>query len=372
MIRAIYLFYILAATSLFIYSFGYLDFNLTLSQNPIFLDFVAPLQHLVYFERIQSVKTYSVILLLIFSLYTGILAYRRTGILPQFPWRPFLLVVVILTLAYPMLSYDLYNYMFHGKILWFYHMNPHVHAPLEFSGDLWLRFMRWVHTPSAYGPVFTLIESPAYLLGLGKFVPVLILMKFTITAFFVWTIHLIGEITKKLGFSKDHILAAQLLIAFNPFILLEVVVNGHNDAVMISLFLLSLLYSLQSKLGKSLIALGASIGTKFVTILTTPMYLIKDSKMRVMFVSLALLAPVILSPGRFQPWYLVWALIPAALLDYAWARIWIVLASIAGCIFYVPYIATGFWVNSLPFVASIIYLPIALSLIISRLIKLRL
>jgi hypothetical protein len=353
--------YAVCCTLLAIYSYGYLDFNLTLTQNPIFLKFVAPLQRLVYFERFDSVRVYVAIMIVLFVFYTGILAYGKTGKLFNFPWKFFLVTIGIFTIAYPMLSYDLYNYMFHGKILWFYHVSPHVHAPLEFTGDLWLRFMRWVHTPSAYGPVFTAIESPAYLLGLGKFVPVLLLMKLTMSAFFVWVIYLIGQITYKLGFTKDESVLAQLSIAFNPFILLEVVVNGHNDAVMIALFLLSLLYALNSKLGPSLISLIASVGTKYVTILTLPMYFIKSPRFKMIFVTLAMLAPVVFLPGRFQPWYLVWAILPASLIGASWSRLWIILASLAGLIYYIPYISTGFWLNSTPFVYSIIYLPLLTS-----------
>jgi len=253
--------------------------------------------------------------------------------------------------------------MFHSKILWFYHANPHIHAPLEFTGDLWLRFMRWVHTPSAYGPVFTVIESPAYLLGLGKFVPVLLLMKLTMSAFFVWVIYLIGQITRKLGFTKQQQVLTQLSIAFNPFIFLEVVVNGHNDAVMMALFFWSLLYSLNSRLAPSIFSLLASAGTKYMTILTLPIYFIKSPRFKVIFATFAMLAPVVFLPGRFQPWYLVWSILPASLIGTSWSRLWIVLASLAGLIYYIPYISTGFWLNSRPFVASIVYLPIALSMI---------
>ena len=356
-----YILYLILSLALWVYSYGFLDFNLTLSSSPLFLHFVAPLQHLVYFDRPNSIKVYVIVLILMFITYLAILAYRQSGKLIRFPWRLSLLIIALLTLAYPMLSYDIYNYMFHGKILWFYHMNPHLHAPLEFGGDLWLRFMRWVHTPSAYGAVFTAIESPAYLLGFGKFVPVLILMKLSMSAFFVWCIYLVGRIGEQLRFTKAQVVQSQLLLAFNPFLLLDVVVNGHNDAAMMALFLLALYYALKSKLYPSLLALALSIGTKFVTAITLPMYFIKQPKLKILFVSLVLLLPVLVSPGRFQPWYLVWAIIPAVLIDHVLARTWVVLASFAGLIYYVPYIATGFWVNSLPFVALIIYLPILTS-----------
>jgi len=353
--------FVIFSLSLFIYSYGFLDFNLTLSSNPLFLRFIAPLQHLVYFDRPTSVKVYIAILLMMSILYIFALMRPSIRASTQFPWKPTLLIIGILTVAYPMLSYDVFNYMFHGKILWFYHVSPHVHAPLEFTGDLWLRFMRWVHTPSAYGPVFTAIESPSYLIGLGKFVPVLYLMKITMTGFFVWCIYLVGQIGGQLGFAKSKIVYSQLLLALNPFLLLDVVVNGHNDAVMIALFLLSLYYSLKSRIVPSLLALLASIGTKFVTALTLPIYFIKNPQLKVLFSALVLLLPVLVSPGRFQPWYLVWAIIPMVLVDHFLARTWVVLASLAGLIYYVPYIATGFWVNSLPFVSAIIYLPILTS-----------
>ncbi len=357
----LYFFWIIISVCLFIYSYGFLDFNLTLSSHPLFLSFVGPLQHLVYFDRPNSIKVYAMIMLVMFACYVSLLVRYQVKKLSSFPWKLFLSVIIILTLAYPMFSYDVFNYMFHGKILWFYHMNPHLHAPLEFTGDLWLRFMRWVHTSSAYGPVFTAIESPAYLAGLGKFVPVLLLMKMTMSAFFVWCIYLVGRIGESLGFTKPKITLSQLLLAFNPFLLMDSIVNGHNDPVMMALFLLSLLYALRSKLVPSLLALLLSIGTKYMTALTIPIYFIRSPKLKVWFSFLILLLPVLVSPGRFQPWYLVWAIIPATLIDSQIVSIWIVLSSLAGLVFYAPYIATGFWLNSLQFVAMIVYLPIILS-----------
>lgn len=353
--------WIVVSLSLLIYSYGFLDFNLTLSSNPQFLRFIAPLQHLVYFDRAHSAQVYSIIISMLFIFYIGLMVQWFNKKLLFFPWRRFLILIVILTLAYPMLSYDIYNYMFHAKILWFYHANPHLHAPLEYTGDLWLRFMRWVHTPSAYGPVFTAIESPAYLLGLGKFVPVLVLMKASMVAFLVWCIYLVGKIGEELKISKSKIILSQLMLAFNPFLLMDVVVNGHNDAVMMGLFLFALLLSLRHQIKWSLAALAASIGVKFVTVLALPMYFIKSAKYRPLTVAVLMLLPVLASPARFQPWYLTWALIPASLLDYSWARVWMVLASLAGLIYYVPYIATGFWNDTLWFNSLIIYLPVILT-----------
>lgn len=355
MSRVLSLLYILCTSLLFIYSYGYLDFNLTLSSHPLFLRFVGPLQQLVYFDRPLSAPVFVALFSVLFLLYRFVLRYTR------FPTRLFAVVALILTLSYPMLSYDIFNYMFHSKILWFYHGNPHTIAPLAYDGDLWLRFMRWVHTPSAYGPVFTIIESPAYLLGFGRFVPILYLMKATMVAFFVWCVYLVGRIAKELKYGAFDIVRIQLLLAFNPFLWLELVVNSHNDAVMIALMLNALLLSLTHKRVLSFISLALSIGVKYVTALTLPALFIKNARLKVTATALLLLLPVLLSPDRFQPWYLTWSLIPAVLINTDWSRLWVALASLSGLIFYIPYIRTGFWNNDPLFVFLILYVPVLTS-----------
>ncbi len=369
MSKILAIFYLLLTTILAIYSYGYLDFNLTLSSHPLFLQLVAPLQHLVYFNRTLSAQVYSVIFVSLFALYLVLLLPKnRPSVLP---WKKLSILLTILLFSYPMLSYDVFNYMFHGKILWFYHSNPHTVAPLFFEKDLWLRFMRWVHTPSAYGPVFTLIESPAYLLGLGKFVPVLYLMKATMIAFYVWCIYLVGDILRKLKLDHSTIVLSQLMLAFNPFLWLELVINSHNDAVMIALLLFALKSSLANKKIMSILSLIGSVGVKYVTAVTTPFFLIKNPQLKITLIALSLLAPILVSPGRFQPWYLVWPLIPAALINTSWARVWIILTSIAGLAYYPLYISTGFWNLGDVFRLSLIYGPTTLSAIYFAYLKKR-
>lgn len=341
MSKLIYPLYFILATFLAIYSYGYLDFNLTLSSHPFFLQPVTLLQQLVYYNRSLSAQFYVLIFLALFVFYLLMILpkYRPT----HFPWKNFIVIISILWLSYPMLSYDIFNYMFHAKTLWLYDANPHTVAPLAFEGDLWLRFMRWVHTPSAYGPIFTLIESPAYLIGFGKFVPVLYLMKATMIIFYVWCVSLVGQIGTILKLNTKKTVLAQLLLAFNPFLWLELVVNAHNDAVMIALLLYAIKASLVNRKILSFVSLISSIGVKYVTAATVPLFLVKDNHLKITLISLSLLAPVLFFPGRFQPWYLVWSLTTSVMIDTNWARIWIVITSLSALAYYPVYIATGFW-----------------------------
>lgn len=353
--------------AVFVYSYGFLDFNLTLTSNPLILKLLSPLQHLVYFDRPSSARLFATLFTALFVLYFVMLNRLGKAKIALFPWKKFAMIILVLVLAYPMLSYDVFNYLFHAKILWFYHQNPHLHAPLEYQGDLWLRFMRWVHTPSAYGPVFTLIESPAYLLGLGRFVPGLFLMKSTMAAFFVGCVYLIGRIGRLLGFSQANIVKAQLVLAFNPFLLLELVVNAHNDAVMIFFLLLAIYLDLVNKRILSYVSLMISVAVKYVTVILAWIPLLPKHQAKTLLITAALLTPVIFSPGRFQPWYLVWSIIPAVLINQPYSLTWISLASIGGVFYYLPYIYSGFWNNTPVFVGLILYLPLITTVVLTKL-----
>jgi len=183
------------------------------------------------------------------------------------------------------------------------------------------------------------------------------------SAFFLWCIKLVGDIGSKMKMSSHKIVLAQYMLAFNPFLLSELVVNAHNDSAMIALSLLAIVYLSMKRYGKGIFALVLSVGIKYVTAAAAPIFFLKKISNQMLFMTIILLTPVIVVPARFQPWYLTWSLIPAVLIRSKISHLWIMLASLGGLIFYLPYISTGFWNNSFNFVAMIIYLPVILSFI---------
>jgi hypothetical protein len=44
-------------------------------------------------------------------------------------------------------------------------------------------------------------------------------------------------------------------------------------------------------------------------------------------------------------------------------RTWILLTSLAGLVYYIPYIVTGFWVDTIAFKLGVIYVPLILSMV---------
>jgi alpha-1,6-mannosyltransferase len=218
---------------------------------------------------------------------------------------------VILALSYPMLSSDVFKYLFSAKEILVYHANPYTVTPNSFPDDTWIRFMRWVHTTSPYGPFFTLLTIPYYLLGFGKFVPILYLFKLDQVAWYLLAIWLIGKMKG---------VKAQYYFAFNPLILMEWLVNAHNDAIMITLLLLSIyLYTIKNK-AWSFVTLLLSIGVKYVTVIFLPFIFI-SKKIKLDYIVYFLLACLFSAPllyhysWQYQPWYVTWLVPLASLVD---------------------------------------------------------
>lgn len=334
--------WIFLALVIFVYSYGFVDLNLTLSSQPIVFNFVTTLQRLVYFNRPTSLLVFGSLITVSFLLYGVTL--RFMGKIKQFPWVPVSLVALILAVSYPMLSHDVFKYLFSAKVIALYHQNPYLVTPDSFVGDPWLRFMRWVHTTTPYGPVFTGLTVPYYFLGLGKFVPMLYLFKLDQVAWYLLSVWLIGKIGRT---------RAQLYFALNPLILMEWLVNSHNDAPMITLLLLSLYLYLRQRHGWSFISLALSAGIKYVTAIFLPVILFgQQLKLSLNAILLYLLGALTLAPllyhysWQYQPWYVTWLVPFAALLPFRAVRITVAVYTFSVFSRYLSFVSTGSWLGT--------------------------
>lgn len=337
--------------TLWSYSYGFVDFNLTLSSHPLVMQFVRSMQQLALFNRPTSLLFFLGLMVVSFTLYFfTVKSYR----LPRFPWKVVLILALVLALAYPFLSSDVFKYLFGAKTVLVYHQNPNLVAPQVFEGDLWLRFMRWIHTPSPYGPVQTLLAIPYYLLGFGKFVPILYLYKLDQVFWYGLSIWALG----KLGASPR----ARLFFALNPLVLYEWLINAHNDAPMIGLALLALVLMKNKNRYWATLSLATSIGIKFVTLIFIP-FLLFPSKLISRYLSPYSLIVLTLAPLlyhyqiQYQPWYVTW-LVPFAALSNNKGIMWVVGAYTLGALLrYIPYIQTGLWEGTPLYFASLTFLP---------------
>ncbi|MBI4037465.1 hypothetical protein HY382_00265, partial [Candidatus Curtissbacteria bacterium] len=160
---------ILFLTSVFSYS--YVDLNLTLINNPAVLKLINFLQAIAYFNRPLATFIYLFSVFTLFSAFGYLLYQTFKRNLELGTIRKMVIVAtLIMVFAYPFLSADLFNYLFDAKIVWLYHQSPYSHKPLDFPQDDWLRFMRWVHRYSPYGPVWIGMSLLPSIFGFGKFI----------------------------------------------------------------------------------------------------------------------------------------------------------------------------------------------------------
>ena len=163
-----------------------------------------------------------------------------------------ILIFSIAALSYPIFSNDIFNYLFAGKTVVYYHQNPFLVMPKTFQDDLWLRFTHYVgnvyyylgKTPITfvYGPMFLLYTLVPFLFfGAVEFQKLFWSYKLLGAVLFLAT----GYLFKKIN-PKDNLVWAYWFL--NPFLILELLANSHNDLVMIFLFVLSVYWYQKNKI----------------------------------------------------------------------------------------------------------------------------
>lgn len=369
-----------------IFSYAYVDLNLTLSQNRTILSFVESMQKLGYYHRPISTILYLFFIIFSFSFFIinlWLICKHKVGLI--YIKISLILNILILVFAYPYLSADLFNYMFDAKIILNYHANPYTHKPLDFPSDEWLRFMRWVHRFSPYGPLWLGASLIPAALGFGKFILNLLTFKVFISIFHLINSYLIFKI---LGKTKpDYQLLATAFYALNPLFLIEGVANAHNDVVLASFILGSVYFLLNNKKILSLTTLIGGSLVKYIPILIVGWFfresifakknveryikwnLVTMIVFTYIFSSFKISVPFVSAGAtqvQFQPWYLFWTIPLVALLYRA-----PLLAITTGLCFgaslrYLPFLYYGDWIHpgTIQFMQTAVILPPAVIIVL--------
>jgi len=161
-------------------------------------------------------------------------------------WAVFAIPAVVGVVLYvlpPTLSIDAYSYLSHGFLAATPGQNPYLDPSsgvINTAHGIELLRNGWqpVHGVTPYGPLWTAIERLAFVLSGGD-VPrgILLINAPTFaavigTALLIWK--LLGEI------APERRVTGVVLFAANPLVLIELVGDGHNDAVMIFFVVLGL------------------------------------------------------------------------------------------------------------------------------------
>lgn len=311
--RWLILFYILILIILALYTYGFVDPNLVLSTSNLYKKFHQPLFELVFNNRPLSTTIFIVVIFLfsIFYFLSIRLAVKKKLNLGQLK-RLLGITVGILILSYPAFSYDIFNYIFTAKVSYYYHENPYLVMPIEFIGDPNIAFTRAANKLALYGPSWIIISLIPFLAGLNNLILTIFSFKALVAVFYLATTWMIWKLSKNM--------LSVVIFALNPLIVIETLVSGHNDIVMMFFALLSYLLLKERKIGFAVISLGISILVKYATIVLLPIFLyaalktIRKEKVdwdKVYLMSwLVMFIVFLVSPLREEiyPWYVIWFL----------------------------------------------------------------
>lgn len=354
--------YFLVILALFFYSFTQVDLSLTLSRASIFQDIEKNFQYIGYFNRPLSTAIFVVILGALFIHYL-IFVYLaiKNKIKTKTLWKLIIATTVILTFCYNAFSYDLFNYIFDAKIITFYNQNPYLHKALDFPKDPMLSFMHWTHRTYPYGPLWLVMTVPFSYLGLGFFLPTFFIFKAFIASTFIGSAYLIQKIVRKVNSKYEAFALASF--ALSPFVIIEALVDSHNDMPMMFLGILSLYFALNKKWLFSILAVVASALTKQASVfMIAPIIffaLLSYKKINFSYENLIKLSIIsmltaliyVVSKIDIQPWYYLWVFPLISLLK---PNKYVFLTStgfsLGLLLRYAPFLYQGDWNGMVPFV----------------------
>jgi hypothetical protein len=140
---------------------------------------------------------------------------------------------VLMALAPPLLSTDVFSYGIYGHMSAVDHHNPYVLGPNTVRKDSWFPYIgaRWKFTPTVYGPLFTAISDLFAHLGVGV---ATLAYKLIAVAGSLVTIGVTARVAQRLG--RDPVQAA-LFVGLNPLLVLFAVGGAHNDLMMMALLM---------------------------------------------------------------------------------------------------------------------------------------
>ena len=284
--------------------------TLTVTATGLFLKFLAAWKYSgapkAFYQLVRSDLNFfaTLIGLLLILLLINIIFYRLINWQESTNWRFALIVFgvvsLIATASFPFASMDLFCYLSVGRIYGINHLSPYLATYSSLITDNFfpaLQNIVWASKLTPYGPLAIYINSIIAWLGSSHILLSIIgfkLLALAAHALNAWLMH-------KLGGRK-----AFFLYAFNPLIIFELLINGHNEVILISFILLGLLFFSQQKKVSSWLALSLAALTKLTAIFFLPIQFLlslkaKQKKNNLLFILIAGGGLILLAFAAYYP-----------------------------------------------------------------------
>ncbi len=165
-----------------------------------------------------------------------------------------------------MLSSDTYAYAYFGRLLGVYGADAHAVAPASSLADPFLFHGLYQYGPTWYGPLWTVVSAGLTLAGAGHIGLTLLLFRGLAAVSALGCAGMVWAILKILH--PERAMAGMLLLLWNPLVVTESALSGHNDFFMVLLALLAVWLHLR---GRKTLAVAAFTLSALVKVITGPL-----------------------------------------------------------------------------------------------------
>jgi len=172
----------------------------------------------------------------------------------------------------PILSGDVFHYAVQGREYALHGLNPYAQSADAVTDDPFWALAIWREGTTQYGPVWIQLSALCTSLGGDSVLLTLFLFKFLAGLSNVLGALLVVALARRLTASDG--VVPLLFYAWNPILLIESSSAAHNDAVMMTLALLGILFLAQRRFLAGVAALLGSALIKYVTLLLLVMALL--------------------------------------------------------------------------------------------------
>jgi Glycosyltransferase family 87 len=172
----------------------------------------------------------------------------------------------LVLLAPPLLSTDVFSYQAYARMGALYGANPYLQGPHAIALDPLYPYIgaKWVTTPTAYGPVFTIIS---YLMAPLSIAASALAYK-AIAA--ISSLALVGFVWNSARLRGLDPVRSVALVGLNPLIVLYGVGGGHNDLLMLAALGAGIYLTLQHREGPGAGMMMLAVGIKLTAALYVP------------------------------------------------------------------------------------------------------
>lgn len=193
--------------------------------------------------------------------------FRRMALMVVCGWAAFFCLNLLF--MYPVGAADLFGYIFQGRLISEYGLNPFVTVPMDIEGDPFLPYVAWRGETSHYGPLWELLAAGVSWLGGNDLWNNILYYKLLVTASHAANAALVYAILRDLR--PAWTLKGLIFYAWNPLVIFEVPGNGHHDALVATFILLAIFFLSRALRWAVFPALMLGVLTKFIPALFFPL-----------------------------------------------------------------------------------------------------